>query len=72
MPEAGYPRPGWPLARSPAPNPLRCATAGVALPDPRMHPEVRDIARIDIGWFGRDRPAALVETIGDRDGLRLA
>jgi hypothetical protein len=68
--EAGYSRPGWPLARSLAPNPLRCGTADVALPDPRIHPEVRNVARIDIGWYGRDRLAALIETIDYWDGLR--
>jgi hypothetical protein len=68
--EAGYSRPGWPLVRSLAPNSLRCGTADVALPDPRIHPEVRNVARIDIGWFGRDRLAALIETIDHWDGLR--
>lgn len=68
--EAGYSRPGWPLARSLAPNPLRYGTADVTLPDPRIHPEVRNVARIDIGWFGRDRLAALIETIDHWPGLR--
>jgi hypothetical protein len=68
--EAGYSRPGWPLARSLAPNALRCGVADVALPDPRVHPEVRNVARVDAGWFGRDRLEALIETIDGWEGLR--
>jgi hypothetical protein len=34
--KAGYSRPGWALARSLAPNALRCGVADVALPDPAV------------------------------------
>jgi hypothetical protein len=68
--EAGYSRPGWPLVRSLSPNAVRCGVAHVALPDPRVHPEVRNVARVDVGWFGRDRLGALIEAFDGWESLR--
>lgn len=68
--DAGHSKPGWPLVRSLAPDSARCGLRDAALADPRRHPEVRGVTRLDLGWFATDRLTALVETMDHWDGLR--
>src|SRR3954454_1742620 len=39
-------------------------------PDPRTHPEVRGISRLDLGWFASEQLAAVVEALPHWENLR--
>ncbi|WP_394618087.1 leucine-rich repeat domain-containing protein [Lentzea sp. JNUCC 0626] len=68
--ESGFVRPGWPLVRSLDLHTSQHGMLRLALPDPRVRPEVRAVRRLKLGWYAMEQVAALPEIAEHWDALR--
>jgi hypothetical protein len=68
--ESGHSKTAWPLVRSLDLTTDRCQLRDVALPDPRVRPEVRAVTRLNLVWALESQLAALAGTIDHWEHLR--
>lgn len=68
--EAGFTKPVWPLVRSLDLRSGRDGMRRVALPDPRVHPEVRAVSHLRLGWYDHKQVEALADTADHWGQLR--
>ena len=67
---SGFAAPVWPLVRSLDLRSARDGMRDLALPDPRVRPEVRAVTDLRLAWYDHDQVAALAETADHWEHLR--